>query len=196
MIAYLSGILIEKKPTEVILEVQGVGYQVFISTITHEKLSEIGASLTLHTYHHVREDAMQLYGFLSTQERGFFKLLIGISGVGPKLAQTILSGYEIEKLQQAIREQDLKLLSSITGVGKKTAERIVIELKDKFSDIEFNAKESDSASKSSQHDAYSALLSLGFTKQMAEKAISEAIKQAPTAEVDELIKIALRHIKS
>ncbi len=196
MIAYLSGILIEKKPTEAILEVNGIGYHVHISTITHEKLPDSGSNLTLHTYLHVREDAMQLYGFLSPEERGFFKLLIGISGVGPKLAQTILSGFEIEKLQQAIREQDLKLISSIAGVGKKTAERIVIELKDKFTGMEIKTKDMPRISQSSQQDAFSALISLGFTKQMADKAITEAIKQAPNAEVDELIKIALRHIKS
>ncbi len=196
MIAYLTGSLIEKKPTELVVDVQGVGYHVFISTLTHEKLPQTGASLTLHTYMHVREDAMQLYGFLNPNERGFFKLLIGISGVGPKLAQTILSGFDIETLEQAIRSQDLKLISSIPGVGKKTAERIVIELKDKFSEARLPEKAEHSASHTSHEDAFAALLSLGFSRPMAEKAMAQAIKLAPQAQVDELIKVALRHIKS
>ncbi len=135
VIARLRGKLVEKEPARVVIDVHGVGYEVFIPTTTFTAMPNAGAEVSLDIHTHVREDALALYGFSSRQERRVFERLITISGIGPKLAVTILSGGSVEGLVGAIRRGDLARLTSIPGVGKKTAERIVVELKDKLQEF-------------------------------------------------------------
>ncbi|ACF13063.1 Holliday junction DNA helicase RuvA [Chloroherpeton thalassium ATCC 35110] len=200
MLSYLSGTLIEKFSTEIVVEVNGVGYLLNISATTHEKLPAIGNQIKILTYLYVREDALQLYGFITTEDREVFKLLIAISGVGPKLAQTILSGMSTAQLRESVIAGDTKALTAIAGVGKKTAERIILELKDKLVklDLKIDIKETAFRSDKQQvrNDAYSALISLGFTKSIAEKAMRAAIAEVPDGSVDDLIRVALRHVQS
>jgi Holliday junction DNA helicase RuvA len=131
MISYLHGRLAEKSPTEVTVDVNGVAYAVHIPLSTFEALGEIGAEVKILTYLHFREDAMQLYGFATSAERDLFKLLISISGIGPKMAQGILSGISVNELKNFILHGNFNALMSIPGVGKKTAERLVVELRDR-----------------------------------------------------------------
>ena len=132
MIALITGVLTEKFPNSVIVDVQGIGYQVHIPLSTFYHLPEISKSVTLKIYTHVREDALQLFGFLEAQEKKVFLLVLGISGVGPKLALNILSGLPLTDFIRAIMNRDVVKLSSIPGVGKKTAERLALELKDRI----------------------------------------------------------------
>ncbi|NTW50371.1 MAG: Holliday junction branch migration protein RuvA, partial [Chlorobiales bacterium] len=130
MLAYLVGKLVEKSPADAVLEVNGMGYLLSITATTHEQLPALGEQYKILSYLHVREDALQLFGFATEEERQFFKLLLTISGVGPKLAQTILSGMDATRLREAVISNNTKALTAISGVGKKTADRIVLELRD------------------------------------------------------------------
>jgi Holliday junction DNA helicase RuvA len=135
MIAYLNGILEEKSPSMAIVDVAGVGYEVFIPLSTYDRLPATGEKCKLYTHHEVREDAQLLFGFATQEERSTFRLLTGVSGVGPKIALAVLSGTSIGDVQLSIAESNAKRLSSIKGIGKKMAERIVVELKDKVNPI-------------------------------------------------------------
>ena len=132
MIAYLQGTIVQKNPTDLVIDVNGVGYAVNIPLSTFEKLEHSTGTVKIFTYLHVREDIMQLYGFATEAEREIFRLLISVSGIGPKMAQGILSGLSINEFKQAILDGNIPALTSISGVGKKTAERLVIELRDKL----------------------------------------------------------------
>ena len=132
MISFLRGEIVQKSPTELVIDVNGVGYVVTIPLSTFERLDHANGQQTILTYMHVREDVMQLYGFATEGERDFFKMLISINGIGPKMAQGILSGLSVGDLRAAIAQGNVTLLTSISGVGKKTAERIIIELRDKL----------------------------------------------------------------
>ncbi len=198
MLAYLFGKLVEKSPTEAVVDVGGVAFSVNISAATFADLPALDAEFKLFTYLHVREDALLLFGFGTTEERALFKLLLGVSGVGPKLAQTILSGMNAGELRQTILSNNLNALTSISGIGKKTAERIILELRDKITKLDLKPIDKldvQSDLQQARNDAYSALMSLGFTKAAAEKAMRAAITDAPTAKADELIRIALKHIQ-
>lgn len=197
MYDFIRGILVKKLPTEAVLDVQGVGYALKISLSSSEKLADEGQEVTLKTYLHVREDILQLYGFINDEEREIFKGLISISGVGPKLAQTILSGLSAEKLVQAIRLGDEAALNKISGVGKKTAQRLIVELKDKLGtlEVEIAELESDQVTISSdgiEREALMALMSLGYSRQKAETAILKATKNEKVLTSEELIKRALQ----
>ncbi len=199
MFDYLSGKLVKKQATEVVLDVNGVGYGIKVSLSTAEQLPQEGEHVLLKTYLHVREDILQLYGFFSEDEREIFKALISISGVGPKLAQTILSGMTPAKLLTAIQNKDEKQLYAIAGVGKKTAQRLIVELKDKsmviHSGIEA-AQETPTVSFGTlENEALMALMSLGYRRGQAEKAITKVMaKDDRPLTTEELIKEALKTI--
>jgi Holliday junction DNA helicase RuvA len=192
MIGLLRGRLLEKRPNQVILDVGGVGYLVAIPLSTFAALGELHAEVTLLIHTHVREDALALYGFLSAREKHFFELLLGASGVGPSLALKILSGMNVEDLVPAIRTGDLVRLTKIPGVGRKTAERIIVELKDRLEAI---AKEVDKPAAPSpagaEADVQSALVNLGYDERTVDKAVSEAKREAGTANFEKLLRVAL-----
>jgi len=190
MISFLDGILVSKSPTEITIDVSGVGYAVSIPLSTYEKLNGINRRVKVFTYLHVREDAMQLYGFATEEERELFRLLISVSGIGPRTAQGVLSGMNASELKQAILSGNVALLTTIQGVGRKTAERIVVELRDKMGKV-------DEVSLAAQHDdvrseAIGALVSLGYTRTAAEHAVYAVTKEAKELVLEDLIKLALR----
>jgi Holliday junction DNA helicase RuvA len=198
MIATLTGILKFKSPTEILVEVHGIGYTISIPLSTYEKLGDLGSSVSLLTHFHVREDAMLLFGFSTEEERRLFKLLISVSGIGPKIAQSTLSGMNVEELKSHIVGGNVNALMAIPGVGRKTAERLIVELRDKAGKT---LTESEPISvigmttAAMRIEALQALTSLGYNQQIAEKAIRLVVKEAEgsTISLEELIKRALRH---
>jgi holliday junction DNA helicase RuvA len=198
MIASLTGILKFKSPTEILIDVQGVGFTVSIPLSTYEKLGDVGASISLLTHFHVREDAMQLFGFFSDEERRLFKLLISVSGIGPKIAQSILSGMDVEELKSHLLSGNVIALTAIPGVGKKTAERLILELRDKAGKAMTETEHSavpGMASTAMRAEALQALVSLGYNLQTAEKSIRLVLIETEGSDIslEELVKRALRH---
>jgi len=198
MISSLRGILTLKSPTEVLIDVGGVGYAVSIPLSTYEVLGDLNSTSTLLTYLYVREDILQLFGFATEEERSIFKLLISVSGIGPRMAQTILSGITVPDLKHHITSANLAALTTIPGVGKKLAERLLVELRDKISKVETSSAFPPSPSdKQSQirSETLMALTSLGYARPAAEKALLAALKETNGKEltVEELIKASLRH---
>ena len=175
MIAHLRGRILEKNPNRVVLEAGGVGYDVTISIPSFSALPAEGAEVSLHVYTHVREDALALYGFLRREEKQLFEKLIGVSGIGPKLAITVLSGMASDALVSAIRSNDLPKLTRIPGVGKKTAERMVLELRDKLDTLE--AAPASAPASRMEEDVISALVNLGYQRSPAEQAVKQAIEK-------------------
>jgi len=196
MIASLTGILKTKNPTEVVVDVNGVGYAVSIPLSTFEKLGAVNSTVALHTHQVVREDAIVLFGFATEDERIVFRLLITVNGIGPKIAQGILSGITIEELKKYISGGNIAALTAIPGVGKKTAERLVVELRDKVSKIAPAGVAGGSGDRTSaiRAEALLALTSLGYQRAVAEKAIRQALNETngESLTVEELIKNALR----
>lgn len=176
MIAYLRGKLIVRHPNQAILETGGVGYDVAISVPTFSELPSLGSEVSLHIHTHVREDQIALYGFLRQEEKHLFEKLISVSGIGPKLAITILSGMPADDMVNAIRGNDVARLTKIPGIGKKTAERMVLELRDKLPPDQRQSAQVVPALSAVQEDVLSALLNLGYQRTAAEKAISAADK--------------------
>lgn len=198
MIAQLRGTLLQKSPTEILIDVQGVGYLVSIPLSTYTQLGDPNTVVTVLTYLHVREDNLQLYGFATTQERDFFKLLISVSGIGPKMAQGILSGIAVADLRAHIAMGNTAALTTIPGVGRKLAERLVVELRDKLAKVEVGAEAAlSAASRDSQMiaEALLALTSLGFSRPVAENALRATLRDADgaTLSLEDLIKASLRH---
>ncbi len=196
MIAHLRGRLIHKQPGQAIIEAGGVGYDVTISVPTFTLLPAIGAEAALHIYTKVAEDQIALFGFLDREEKRLFERLITVSGVGPKLAVTILSGLSAERTVQAIRGQDHAQLVRIPGVGKKLAERLVVELKDKLDDFAV-APVQTSMQGAAVDDVLSALVNLGYQRAAAEKAIGQAVAKdtALGGDFDGLFRAALKVIR-
>jgi Holliday junction DNA helicase RuvA len=198
MIAYLSGKLLIKQPNHLIVDVNGVGYEVTIPLSTFYETGEIGSSVQLQVYTHVREDTIALYGFKTVREKSLFEHLIMVSGIGPKLGITILSGMSSEELIPAIRDGNLAKLTSIPGVGKKTAERLVLELRDKLGRFEtfFTTISPGSApSSQAQDDVLSALVNLGYPKIMAEKALQRILASNNAEQgFESLLKGVLQHL--
>ncbi len=196
MISILSGTLAHKSPTELVIDVNGVGYAVHIPLSTFERLEHASGAVKLFTYMHVREDAIQLYGFATEVEREFFRLLISVNGIGPKMAQGVLSGLSTDELREAILRGNVTLLTSVPGVGRKTAERIVIELRDKLGKEEPASEEIPSTTKQMKvrAEAAVALMSLGYSRQAAEKALLQVLRENAGKELstEELIRLALR----
>ena len=192
MIGLLRGRLLEKRPNQVILDVGGVGYLVAVPLSTFAALGELHAEVTLLIHTHVREDALALYGFLSAREKHFFELLLGASGVGPSLALKILSGMNVEELVPAIRTGDLGRLTKIPGVGRKTAERIIVELKDRLEAIAKEVDKPDAPSPAgAEADVKSALVNLGYDERTVDSAVSEAKREAGTSNFEKLLRVAL-----
>jgi len=190
MIAHLRGKLLAKHPNQVIVETGGVGYEVTISVPTFSGLPPVGSDVALHTYTQVREDVLALYGFLHPAEKRLFEKLIMVSGIGPRLAITILSGMAADELAAAIRGNDLARLTRIPGVGKKTAERMVLELRDKLPASVAAAAITPSLSEL-ENDVVSALENLGYQRAAAEKALQAAAKNGKSASFDALFREAL-----
>ncbi|MDR1988621.1 MAG: Holliday junction branch migration protein RuvA [Acidobacteriaceae bacterium] len=196
MIAHLRGRISSKGPSRVVVDVHGVGYDVMIPLSTFYGLGEVGSDLSLRIHTHVREDALALFGFATALEQNLFERLIGISGIGPKLALAVLSGIEPRDLLRAIGHGDVARLTRIPGVGKKTAERIVLELKDKMPVVEEAEASSGSVTEPSvlRDDVLSALVNLGYHRPLAEKAVDVVVKTAPDGDFERTLKHALREL--
>jgi len=197
MISFLRGKLVAASPTHVIVECNGVGYEVAIPLSSFDKLPAPGGDVRILTYLHVREDAHLLYGFMTEAERELFKLLLSVSGVGPKIALTLLGGMSAVALKGAIVSNDIKSLSRIKGVGAKTAERLCVELRDKIGAIgafeAAGAKHALTAEDQKLNDAILAMVSLGYKQLEAHKAVHAAIAKAgATATVEEIVRQALK----
>jgi holliday junction DNA helicase RuvA len=184
MIAFLRGRLISKTPSQAIVECGGVGYDATISVATFTSLPAEGAEARLHIYTHVREDALALFGFAEPQEKRMFEKLLTISGIGPKLAITVLSGIDTSRLVTAIRGGDHATLTRIPGIGKKTAERVVLELKDKLDDMAVEPAAASAHYGPAGDDALSAMVNLGYARPVAQKAIETALAKNPGAAED------------
>ena len=195
MIAHISGTLAQKIPGEAVVDVGGVGYQVFIPLNVFYRLPEVGASVNLQIYTHVREDALQLFGFQDHGEKQLFLLLLGVSGIGPRLAVNILSGIAAEDLSRALKEGDQVRLVAIPGVGRKLAERMIVELKDKFATLAPAEMESAKTDGGSQLllDAVSALVNLGYKRPDAEKMVREVLRKGERS-LENVLKETLRRI--
>ena len=193
MIGRLEGSLAEKTPEAVLIDVNGVGYELRVPLSTFLALPDESKTVRLRVYTHVREDQFQLYGFLTDQERECFRLLLGISGVGPRLALAILSGLPVGRVVQAIRPGDLAALCGIPGVGTKTAERILVDLRDRVGRLHDADTELPAAGGEVEEATVSALLNLGYPRAQAEKAVRLAFEQLPDAPLlEDLIREALR----
>ncbi len=194
MISFLEGFLVEKEPTRIVVGVGGVGYEVFISLSTFDRLPAVGETCRIFTHQHVREDLLALYGFATAEERKLFLLLMGVSGIGPKLALSALSGLSVREIIAAIVQSDIKRLSSISGIGKKTAERMIVELRDKISQSEALSAGAAARKPEDQkaHDAALALVSLGYKQTDAQHRVSAALAALPAdVTVEELVRKAL-----
>jgi holliday junction DNA helicase RuvA len=193
MIGQLRGRLAEKRPNQVLVDVGGVGYLVQVPLSTYAALGELHTEVTLLIHTHVREDALALYGFVSSREKHFFELLLSASGVGPTLALKILSGMSVEELVPAIRGSDLVRLTRIPGVGRKTAERMVVELKDKLEAVAVETEEPVASSPAGiDADVLSALVNLGYDARAAESAVTEARRESGSANFEKLLRGALQ----
>jgi Holliday junction DNA helicase RuvA len=194
VIAHLRGRLLEKHPNRIVVDVNGVGYDVFVPLSTFYGLGDAGSDTALRVHTHVREDALALYGFATPLEQDLFERLIAVSGIGPKLALSVLSGIEPAELLRAIERSDVARLTAIPGVGKKTSERIVLELKDRLPRVAPAAAEALSAPSVVRDDVLSALLNLGYHRPLAEKAVAAAVKGAPDGGFERTLKQALREL--
>jgi Holliday junction DNA helicase RuvA len=194
MIAHLRGKLLAKHPNQAVVETAGVGYDVTISVPTFSDLPALGAEIALHIHTHVREDQIALYGFMRPSEKGLFEKLITVSGIGPKLAITILSGMAADEMVGAIRGNDVARLTRIPGIGKKTAERMVLELRDKLPEAGPASAPVVSALSATEDDVLSALLNLGYQRPAAEKALDAVAKEGGTKSFDRMFRSALSRL--
>ncbi|MBA4421487.1 MAG: Holliday junction branch migration protein RuvA [Syntrophus sp. (in: bacteria)] len=197
MIARLSGILLEKSVTQCVVDVHGTGYRVVVPLTTFYELPEIAQPVVLHVHTHVREDAIHLYGFHAREEQAVFQLMISVSGIGPKLAINILSGIAAGELIRAVMEDDVKRLTGIPGVGKKTAERMILELKDKVAKLDRQTVPvgTVTAERGAQvkDDALSALVNLGYKGSAVKEVVDRIMREAPEVpSLDQLLKRVLR----
>jgi holliday junction DNA helicase RuvA len=191
MIAHLRGKLLAKHPNQAIVETAGVGYDVTITVPTFSDLPAVGAEVALHIHTHVREDALALYGFLRPSEKLLFEKLISVSGIGPKLAITILSGMAADEMVAAIRSNDVARLTRIPGIGRKTSERMVLELRDKLPETGPTAAPATQTMNATEEDVLSALMNLGYQRAAAEKALTSAEKNGKGGSFDVLFREAL-----
>jgi len=191
MIAHLRGRLLAKHPNQVIVEACGVGYELHISVPTFSDLPASGSEVALHVYTHVREDLIALYGFVRPAEKQLFEKLITVSGIGPKLAITILSGMAADEMSGAIRGNDLARLTRIPGIGKKTAERMVLELRDKLPPAAGISQPIAPAMSAVEEDVLSALVNLGYQRAAAEKTLASVVKNGKSATFDSMFREAL-----
>jgi len=199
MYTYFRGELIEAFPDEAVIEVSGTGYLFSISATTYHQLPEPGREVLILAHLHVKEDLMQLFGFLEEEERQLFRLLLSISGVGPKLALAILSGLQVHEIQEAIVSNMPERLFEITGVGKKTAARIVLELRDRILKLRPSGGTKSVpglSGGSMRDDAVNALVTLGFLRSVAQKAVTESLTSLRNPQVEDLVRDALLTIRT
>jgi holliday junction DNA helicase RuvA len=196
VIASLRGHISDKQPNRIVIDVNGVGYEVSVPLSTFYGLGDRGSEVALRIHTHVREDALALFGFATALELALFERLIGISGIGPKLALAVLSGIEPAELVRAIERADVARLTSIPGVGKKTSERIIIELKDRLPRLHTEAPAAAGAAEppAVRDDVLSALVNLGYHRPLSEKAADAAVKAAPGGSFEQMLKTALREL--
>jgi Holliday junction DNA helicase RuvA len=197
VIAHLRGRILDKQPNRLILDVAGVGYEVFVPLSTFYGLGEPGADVAVRVHTHVREDSLALYGFSTSLELELFERLISVSGIGPKVALAVLSGIEPMDLVRAIERGDLARLTSIPGVGKKTSERIVVELRDRLPKVQLAAASVGAGAAETpllRDDVLSALVNLGYHRPLAEKAVDAAVKAVPDGGFERTLKQALREL--
>lgn len=199
MIAHLSGKLIQKSPASLVVDVQGVGYEVFIPLTVFYQLPELNEPLTLHIHTRVREDSFKLFGFVSESEKQIFELLTRINKVGPKIAIAILSGMTAQELTEAVFHHDISTLSNIPGIGRKTAERMALELKDKLSELNLEPSNAPASAENApggglRDDAVSALVNLGYKKAQAELALKKVWRDEAKPSLEELIRDSLNSL--
>ena len=198
MIAFLRGRIADKQPNRVIIEIHGVGYDVHVPLSTYYHLGDEGTEVALRVYTHVREDALQLYGFLTDLERQLFERLINVGGIGPKLAIAVLSGIDPYELVSAIQRSDVVRLTGIPGIGKKTAERVVLELKDRLAQLVVpvgaESREMATDPDRMRGDLVSALLNLGYHRPQAEKAIDKTLQETRDLTLEDALRSALREL--
>ena len=199
MIEQIQGVLVKKTPTHCVIDCSGIGLGIHITLNTYKKLGDLKQKSEILTHLHVREDILQLYGFFEEEEREFFKKLISISGIGPRLAMTILSGLPVDELRMALINEDIERLTKVPGVGRKTAQRVVLELKEK---LDLPEKELISAlpylrpdQKEMVDEAYQALVTLGYKAPEAKRTIEKVLgKHGNDLKIEDLIKYALREM--
>ena len=196
MIAHLRGRILEKQPNRIVVDANGVGYDVSVPLSTFYGLGEPGSEIALRIHTHVREDALSLYGFTTRLEQELFERLISISGIGPKLALAVLSGIEPPELVRAIERADLARLTAIPGVGKKTSERIIVELKDRLPRAPVGSARAGGEPErpAIKDDVLSALINLGYHRPLAEKAVDAAVKATPGGDFEPTLRQALREL--
>lgn len=189
MIGYIQGQLITKTPTWIVVETQGLGWHIHIPVSTYEVIGQEGEKIKIFTHLHVRDDGIQLFGFATEREKELFLLLISVSGIGPKLAQSILSGISVEDFERAIQNQEIETLLRVPGIGKKTAERLILELRGKISKpVEVGARVS------LQEESVLALVSLGYKRAQAQAVVEKVLRQESGLSVEEVLRRALREI--
>jgi len=202
VIAQLSGKLLHKEPNSAIIDIGGVGYEVIIPLSTFYELGDLGSDVSLKVHTHVREDALQLFGFWTPREKELFLKLTSVSGVGPKLGITMLSGMPAAELINAITTNDLVKLTSIPGVGRKTAERVVVELREKLASMAVESREADrvaarelgAGETAVRDDTIAALMALGYPKAISERAVSFALREEGERTIEAVLKRALRRL--
>jgi holliday junction DNA helicase RuvA len=195
MIAYVQGRLTAKTPTAIVVETGGIGLQLTIPLSTYEALGEVGREVRVLSYLHVREDALQLFGFSTENERRLFLLLLSVTGIGPKVAQGILSGISVDGFESAVRRQDVPALVKVPGVGKKTAERLVLELRDKIGEIGTGGSETVLSGRSGiLEEAVLALVSLGYKRAQAQEAVQAVIQGEAAPALETVLRRALQRM--
>jgi Holliday junction DNA helicase RuvA len=194
MIALLRGQLLEKHPSRLIVDVHGVGYDVQVPVSTFYQAGDPGGSVTLRIHTHVREDQIALFGFATALEHDLFERLIAVNGIGPKLALSVLSGIESADFVRAVEQGDVTRLTRIPGVGRKTAERMTLELRDRLPKVDAAAPVPAADTDGPRGDVASALVNLGYQRPAADKAVESALKDAPAAGFEDLLRRALRHL--
>jgi holliday junction DNA helicase RuvA len=194
MIAVLRGQLLEKHPSRLIVDVHGVGYDVQVPVSTFYQAGEPGAQVTLRIHTHVREDQLALFGFATPLEHDLFERLIGVNGIGPKLALSVLSGIESADFVRAVEQGDVTRLTRIPGVGRKTAERMTLELRDRLPKLDAVSPEPAVADGGSRADVASALVNLGYQRAAADKALDSVVQDSPGLAFEDLLRRALRHL--
>ncbi len=196
MISYVRGTLVEKSPAKIVVESAGVGYEILVPLSSYDAIGEVGSEVKIYTYFHVREDSHTLFGFATLEERKLFQMLISVSGIGPRSALTILSGVSVDDFCEAIVTEQVDLLTAISGIGRKTAQRLIVELKGRIADerIRIGVGTRKIGMQGMVAEAVQALVSLGFPRPSARKAVEKCISEAERElDMEELIRGALRY---
>lgn len=200
MISFIRGTLVEKTPARIVIERDGIGYEIFIPLSSYEAVGDVGSEVKLYTHFYVREDQHTLFGFSTAEEKKAFQMLISVSGIGPRLAMGILSGVSVEDLYEAISGEKVDILTAITGIGRKTAKRLIVELKSKVDEERLRVAVTTDrrACSTSIEEAIQALIALGFTRQLARQAVDKCLSELEADKdeigVEELVRNALKYI--